>query len=140
MIRQLYEKWAPREVVHKYEKWIKENVDLKDNGYGKCQEVTTEMVKEFPELQQIRGFYYCPLWGERMHWWCINEEFSLLIDPTAEQFPSRGSGVYDSVDEDDPGSIPTGKCPNCGGFCYNGNYCCSENCYEEYARYCMGDR
>jgi len=32
---------------------------------------------------------------------------------------------------------PTGKCPNCGEYCYDGGDCCSERCHKEYVSYLM---
>lgn len=110
----------------KYLNWISEHVP---NAYGKCSEVTLSMVNAFPELRRVRGWYYCIIWGERMHWWCVAPNGE-IIDPTAEQFPSKGSGVYVEHEEGQP--LPTGKCPNCGEYCYNYDPICSEHCEIEY--------
>lgn len=115
-----------------YKDWIDANV--KDNGYGQCQEMTIAMAIAFPELTRVRGHYYCYGWGEREHWWLITNEGE-IIDPTAMQFPSKGIGAYVPLDESLP--QPTGMCPNCGGYCYNGGECCSESCHAAYVAYCM---
>ncbi len=117
-----------------YKKWISESkYNTQENAYGKCAEATIEMKNRFPELKRVRGHYYCVIWGERTHWWLVDEENN-IVDPTAIQFPTKGAGIYDEIDETGP--IPTGKCPNCSEYCYDNNYCCSESCHREYADYC----
>jgi hypothetical protein len=111
-------------------RWISENVP---EAYGKCAEVTIAMQATFPELRRVRGHYYCPVWGEREHWWLIDAEGE-IVDPTAKQFPSGGLGEYVEWDESQP--EPTGMCPNCGGHCYGGESVCSEKCGIEYVAYC----
>jgi hypothetical protein len=118
-------------IERKYADWIVENVD--DTGYGQCKEVTQEMAKEFPELTRVRGHYYCWAWGERAHWWLVDPT-GVIIDPTAQQFPSRGRGEYVPWIEGAP--EPSGMCPNCGDPCYDGMTCCSEKCFNEYVAYC----
>lgn len=117
----------------KYQEWISEHYPTYEFSYGKCAEATIKMVAQFPELKRIRGHYYCFIWGERQHWWCV-DPLGWIIDPTSMQFPSKGTGDYVEWNESSP--EPTGKCPNCSEFCYNNNYCCSENCSIEYAAYC----
>lgn len=51
------------------------------------------LAKTFPELRIVRGIYIDPSWGERDHFWCIDENDS-VIDPTQDQFPSHGKGIY----------------------------------------------
>ena len=34
-----------------------------------------------------------------------------------------------------PSAEPTGKCPNCGGYCYEGATLCSDRCEHEYMAY-----
>jgi hypothetical protein len=117
----------------KYSNWISENVK---EHYGKCAETTLEMQSIFPELKRIRGHYYCPFWGERTHWWLLDEEE--VVDPTKDQFPSKGLGVYVPWIEGSP--EPTGKCPNCGELVYNGLLLCSQSCHREYVEYCTNFR
>jgi hypothetical protein len=114
-----------------YRRWIADNVQ--GDGYGCCSEVTEAMAAAFPELTRVRGHYYCWVWGERTHWWLEDTENN-IVDPTAAQFPSKGSGTY--VPSDETQAEPTGRCPNCGGYVYDGSTCCSENCSIEYAAYC----
>lgn len=116
----------------KYREWMA-NVD--GDGYGKCAETTIAMQEAFPELARVRGFYHCPLWGQRAHWWLVTPD-GAIVDPTAMQFPSGGLGLYVRWPEGQP--EPTGKCPNCSDYCYNDRTCCSEPCSREYAAYCMG--
>jgi hypothetical protein len=115
----------------KYSEWITKNIT---EAYGKCKEMAEEMAKIFPELTIVRGHYYCMVWGEREHWWLVDEQ-GHIVDPTAAQFPTKGNGEYVPWDEGAP--EPTGMCPNCGEYCYDGNYCCSESCSISYAAYCM---
>ncbi len=115
-----------------YQDWITENV--KDDGYGQCREVTEAMVAAFPELTRVRGHYYCWQWGEREHWWLVDPSGE-IIDPTERQFPSKGHGEYVPWPEGAP--EPTGMCPNCGGYSYDGNTCCSDRCSNAYLAYIM---
>jgi hypothetical protein len=115
----------------KYAAWIAEHVE--GDGYGQCEELTRRMAEAFPELSRVRGHYYCWAWGERAHWWLTAGEN--VVDPTAQQFPSKGAGEYVPWDEGAP--EPTGMCPNCGDPCYDGDTCCSAACTQSYVAYCM---
>ena len=116
--------------MKKYNLWISENVN---ETYGKCAELTLKMQEAFPELTRVRGHYYCYTWGEREHWWLFDEENQQIVDPTVDQFPSKGIGEYMPLDESLP--EPTGMCPNCGEYCFEGNSMCSENCEISYMAY-----
>lgn len=121
-------------IQERYEKWISENIR---ESYGKCSEATLRMNEEFPELKRVRGHYYCPIWGEREHWWLVDFEGN-VVDPTKSQFPSRGIGHYEPWNEGDP--EPTGMCANCGELIYDGNTTvCSEQCHREYVAFCTGN-
>lgn len=113
-----------------YQAWIREHVG---ESYGKCADATEAMLTAFPELLRVRGHYYCSAWGERAHWWLVDTDGN-VIDPTASQFPSKGSGEY--VPWDESRQEPTGRCPNCGGHCYNWDTCCSDKCGVEYVAFC----
>lgn len=113
-----------------YAEWIATNVP---KAYGECGKVTEAMIAAFPELKRVRGHYYCVIWGEREHWWLVDVDGE-IVDPTARQFPSCGKGIYVPWDESQP--EPTGICPNCSGYCYNGDQVCSEKCGIEYAAFC----
>ena len=78
------------EAETKYSAWIAENVE--GDGYGQCKEITRQMADAFPELTRVRGHYYCWAWGERAHWWLTYA--GDIIDPTSQQFPSKGHGEY----------------------------------------------
>ena len=113
-----------------YVAWIAEHIT---ETHGTCKEVTEQMAAAFPELTRVRGHYYCWAWGERAHWWLTYA--GDIIDPTSQQFPSKGHGEYVPWPEDAP--EPTGMCPNCGDPCYGGDTCCSERCAQSYVAYCM---
>lgn len=113
-----------------YADWIAANVT---ETYGKCHEVSQAMAAAFPELRLVRGHYYCIAWGERGHWWLATPDGS-IVDPTAAQFPSKGTGEY--VEWDDSQPEPTGRCPQCGELCYDGDYLCSDACHVAYVAYC----
>jgi hypothetical protein len=101
--------------------WITANVT---ETYGTCADVTEQMVAAFPDLARVRGHYYCAVWGERAHWWLLDGD--QIVDPTAAQFPSKGSGVY--VPWKEGAKEPTGMCIECGGYCYGGDTFCSPDC------------
>lgn len=109
-----------------YAEWIKENVP---ETYGSCREATRDMLKAFPHLRRVRGHYYCWVWGKRKHWWLMDGD--TILDPTASQFPSKGEGRYEELPPDTP--EPTGMCPNCGEYCYNGEQV-HDHCYSEFVR------
>lgn len=116
-----------------YEQWI---IDNWTDALGTCAEQTTKMAERFPELKRIRGHYMCPIWGEREHWWLVTPS-GAVIDPTREQFPSGGRGVY--VPWDEHAEEPIGKCANCGGYSYESkggnNTVCGDACARSYCVY-----
>jgi hypothetical protein len=73
---------------------------------GKCKEMSESLVAADPSLTLVRGHYYCAAWGEQPHWWTKRRD-GTIVDPTKDQFPSKGSGVYVEFD----GNI---ECSNCG--------------------------
>lgn len=110
-------------------------IQSESEAYGACSEATIAMAAAFPELRRVRGHYYCPVWGERAHWW-LTDFAGTIIDPTAIQFPSKGTGQY--VEWTEGANEPTGMCPNCGEHCYEGQYFCSESCGQAYVAFCSG--
>jgi len=114
----------------KYIKYINQLNMTYEKAYGNCEKVCRKMQRQFPELQLIRGHYYCIVWGERTHWW-LQTECGDIIDPTAIQFPTNGSGVYEPWDETQ--EEPTGKCIQCGEYCYKGIYIHQE-CQEAFKK------
>lgn len=121
-------------IDQKYEDWMAANVS--GNGFGDCKKITEAMAAEFPELKRVRGHYYCMIWGERGHWWLTDSE-GQIVDPTCQQFPSRGGGRY--VPWDEGTEEPTGRCPNCGGLIFGGGQVCSDACGDELASSCLND-
>lgn len=82
----------------RYDDWIAANVK---DAYGNCFKYCVSLQKAFPELRRIYGLYYCMTWGEREHFWCIDAENN-VVDPTSEQFPSKGVGIYKMLRFSDP--------------------------------------
>lgn len=119
-----------------YELWIQDNYPDSDSAYLKCAEATEEMIAAFPELKRVRGLasvaepYNLPP-TRTPHWWCVAPD-GTIVDPTKHQYPTSILS-YEEVDESR--GPPSGKCPNCGGFCYCGAYLCSDKCSEEYMSY-----
>ena len=107
----------------KYKNWIEANVK---KVYGQCKDVTKDMAKAFPELKRVRGFYHCSwLSKKREHWWLVDKDKN-IIDPTVRQFLSGGVGEYEEWIEGS--KEPTGKCMNCGAYCYDHKNACSDSC------------
>ena len=127
--RELVEKHFQKQYpeTYQYELWIWEKWS-DENGYAKCAERTLEMQKEFPELTRVRGHFLDWAWGPREHWWLVTPT-GTIVDPTKDQFPSKGKGDYQPLDE----SLgePTGRCLNCGELLYGPETFCSENCEIE---------
>lgn len=103
---------------------------------GKCHLYVWEWIKYNPELKPQSGFYECPIWGVRQHWWAINE-IGMVFDPTSMQFPSNGMGEYIPLHKAD---IP---CCECGdvvppfkiGFWHHNHMVCSDECYGSLVGY-----
>ena len=108
----------------KYRDYIQDKYSTRDLAYGKCAEATLNMQKIFPKLVRVRGHVDCSIRGMKEHWWLKDED--TIIDPTALQFMIMSSSQYKEWDETAP--EPTGKCGNCGDYCYNGDYTCSDRC------------
>ena len=61
---------------------------------GKCREYSEAACKADPTLTLVRGHYFCPIWNtEEQHWWTVRPD-GTIFDPTKDQFPSKGLGVY----------------------------------------------
>ena len=114
--------------MSRYGKWISENVN--GDGYGDCEVHAKALADEFPGLRVAAGFYHCPSWGRRTHWWCVTQSGE-IADPTATQFPSGGCGRYEELDLTSGAArarIPTGVCMDCGEPVYGGVEFCSSEC------------
>jgi len=118
----------------KYTEWIKQFNTDNPNTKSMCNEATDKMISEFPELNQIRGHVISTLRYDQVpHWWCTDNDGNVL-DPTEKQFGQIVA--YYPHDESLP--EPTGKCPNCGEYCYNGKTLCCKDCETEYLAYILG--
>ena len=119
-----------------YNMWIKSNYPTGKEAYLQCEEATQLMVSVFPELERVRGLasveepHNLPP-TKTPHWWCVTEE-GTIVDPTAHQYPTS---ILSYEEADESKGPPTGKCPNCGCLCYDGNYLCSAKCDKEYLDY-----
>lgn len=108
-----------------YREWIAQNVPAECTGM--CKEFCNKMLAEFPELKLVRGHVYLPKCDEAWpHWWLLSDDE--IVDPTISQFPSMI--LYEPHDENEP--EPTGRCLNCGEYCYNGRDCCSDDCFTSF--------
>lgn len=68
---------------------------LTKNPYGRCKEETKAMKQVFPHLETVYGYYHCPIWGSRRHFFLYDPtRNNLIVDPTAKQFPSGGAFTY----------------------------------------------
>jgi hypothetical protein len=125
-------------MLEKYDQWIRQWL-RGETFVGACVETTKEMATVFPELRRVRGHYYCPVWGEREHWWLKAEDGS-IVDPTVAQFPSGGLGEY--VEWAEGAEEPVGKCANCGGYSYaskgGDDTVCDDECGRAYVAYLNG--
>lgn len=95
---------------------------------GRCKEFSEALCQKDPTLRLVRGHYFCPIWGEQAHWWCERPD-GTIVDPTKDQFPSKGIGQYVEFD---------GKfsCEFCGNEVLEEDACmvehhvyCSDRCY-----------
>lgn len=124
-------------MIKKYLTWIFDNVE---HPLGRCAEYTERMKQEFPELTRVRGHYDCTAWGRRPHWWLVDPEGE-IVDPTAQQFPSLGTGTYIPLEPDAPEPEVCYRCHNCGEYYPAGpaqsSVVCSDACGDAYAQFCL---
>lgn len=74
---------------------------------GKCKEMSEAAVLADPTLTLVRGHYFCPCWcTEEPHWWTTRPD-GTIYDPTKDQFPSKGNGIYTKFNG-------ICECANCG--------------------------
>jgi hypothetical protein len=73
---------------------------------GKCKELSEAAIEANPSLRLARGYYHCPVWRSReSHWWTVDPD-GKIHDPTKDQFPSKGIGLYEEFD----GKIECSEC------------------------------
>lgn len=77
-----------------YVEWIESNVS--GGGYGECLKTSLAMMRALSGLRLVYGTYLCLVWGSRDHFWLIDSE-GYIVDPTAAQFPTGGSGWYEGT-------------------------------------------
>lgn len=66
----------------------------------------------------------------------VHEIFPYLSADERELLISRTCGpCFDLIFNE----RATGKCPNCGGLCYNGKTLCSDKCEKSYIAYLNGE-
>jgi len=113
----------------KYHTWIDEYSKKHPNTRGMCAHATEEMQKVFPELVRVRGHVYNILNNKSSpHWW-LKDDVGNIIDPTAKQF----GGILEYDEWDETKEEPCGKCLNCGEYCYDNRFTCSDICAKEFA-------
>lgn len=116
--------------LDKYSQWI---ADYNGSIYRRCKEVSTEMKQAFPELIIVRGLVSIVESSKTFqHQWLIAPD-GTIIDPTANQWIRIIE--YIPIDESDPRNIPTGRCMNCGEWCFGRYDTCSEKCETEVFKY-----
>src|SRR3990167_3649327 len=116
-----------------YDTWIESYRARVVDTAAKCAEATAEMLTAFPELRRVRGYVLTAAGYDRPHWWLTTVD-GTIVDPTADQFADYG-GALDYKEH--VGPEPSGKCPNCGGFVYDGGTVCSDACANAYTAYLM---
>jgi hypothetical protein len=72
---------------------------------GKCKEMSEALVAADPTLRLVRGHYWDAFWGDQPHWWCEKPD-GTVVDPTKDQFPTKGKGDYHEFS----GIIPCSQC------------------------------
>jgi len=118
-----------------YNKYIRELTQNKTptDLINRCKEYSIRMVRDFPELRLVGGYYVCSKLGKRVHWWCESPN-GAIIDSTAAQFPSRGTGSYREVL---PRERENGrKCKSCLSPLYDNELdFCTTECENKDIRY-----
>jgi hypothetical protein len=116
------------------------------NVYGKCKEAVQEMAKTFPELKKVRGHIFDMSWGQRSHWWLVDDNATdnTIVDPTRSQFPAPMHYEEWQLGTE----VLVGKCMECGIEIWDAvqtldvepvrKTFCSEGCEEEFTRVTFG--
>ena len=110
----------------------------RNDGYrllaGKCAKIAAAIAKACPEFRVAKGYYHCPHWGKRGHFWLVAQD-GTIYDPTIWQFPTE-TGAYEEIHENSEV-----ECDQCGKriplagatIGGNGNYVfCNGRCYGKY--------
>jgi hypothetical protein len=118
----------------RYEAMRRELLRRYGSSHQRCAEFTRQMAERFPELRRVAGFYLTPTGASHgEHWWLETAD-ATVVDPTADQWPSMGTGIYERYD---PARhlVSKGRCPSCGTGLYSraGSYPCSRDCDESLA-------
>jgi hypothetical protein len=116
-------------IKQRYKEWITKYNQKHKRVYGLCAQATLEMAAAFPELQRVRGFAHDGLNGKPSEHWWLKDGDNTIIDPTGKQFLC----IVEYEEWDEEREEPTGKCLNCGAYCYHGQHSCTEECAEEFA-------
>ncbi len=112
----------------KYQTWIDSYNQKFPDFRGTCELSTNYMLETFPELVRVRGFVHHVLSVKPSEHWWLEDVTGNIIDPTAKQFVCIIK--YEKWDEKQ--DEPTGKCLNCGNYCYHGQSTCSKRCTKEF--------
>lgn len=122
-----------------------DNWTLASKLRGHCHSACIEMLQAFPDLILVRGWTVSPEYADVAaenieeldpgdgHYWLETAD-GQIVDPTAQQFRSTNPH-YVAFDESKAHTLPTGKCPNCGDYCYNNTDCCTDECFKSYCAY-----
>lgn len=104
---------------------------------GKCRAMSEAAVAADPTLRLVRGWYHCPLWGKRGHWWAVRPD-GAIVDPTVTQFPTAGAGAeYEEhlglVDCDECGKqgVPEAEAITMSNYAF-----CSSRCAGRFVGVC----
>lgn len=123
-----------------YDQWIEQNYGTEDLARYKCGSATDRMIKEFPELKRVRGWY-----AGIEHWWCVDPNGE-IVDPTYMQFGSDYNRAKYREFQEGVDPEPLGKCMNCGWLCWEldddgekipgaTSWSCSEDCAKSLESY-----
>jgi hypothetical protein len=118
----------------RYEALRSELIQKHRSSHGSCGHFTKIFAERFKELTRVPGFYFAPggksSHGE--HWWLTDPKGN-IVDPTADQFPSQGNGVYVAYDPK-VHKVAKGRCPGCGVTLFAFQWKpCSPECSEDIA-------
>ncbi len=92
----------------RFEEWIREHYPTSELARNQCSIATREMLKQFPELLRVRGWY-----GWTQHWW-LKTANGEVVDPTAMQFSQPIDLSFYREFREGIDAEMIGKCPDCG--------------------------